>query len=282
MEKLTVYGLPLAPRSALEHLAGKSFCVSYATRSDLGTQLNDAIRLVGDNQILMLDNGAFSLFKRGITSTSDEYLDGFEAWASSILDRCPQALAVVPDVIGGTEEQNAELVRTCALPIERCMPVWHLHESFDYLRYLLDAGFEWLAFGSSGQYWKPGTPEWHARIQAAFDCIAQWERESGELRPHIHMMRAQSFAHLYAFDSSDSTNVAMNHNRQARLGEPLPAFAARVDGKIQASAGAAVEHQIRRGRPVDVARSCASLRHLMLEIWMEAIEARCPYRRLTA
>jgi hypothetical protein len=60
-------------------------------------------------------------------------------------------------------------------------------------------------------------------------------------------MRSQSQAHLYAFDSSDSTNVAVNHNRQLKkAGEDLTAFAARVDGKIQASAGPEAEHQAKR------------------------------------
>ena len=48
------------------------------------------------------------------------------------------------------------------------------------------------------------------------------------------MMRAQSKHHLYAFDSSDSTNVAVNHNRQLKkAGENIAAFAGRVNGKIQ-------------------------------------------------
>jgi hypothetical protein len=41
MEKLSIYGLPLNPHSALDSLAGPraSFCVSYATRVKLGRQL---------------------------------------------------------------------------------------------------------------------------------------------------------------------------------------------------------------------------------------------------
>lgn len=62
MEKTTVYGLPLNPKHLLEQLNGSSFCVSYYTRDKLGSQLDDAIRLVGQDGILLVDNGAFSLW----------------------------------------------------------------------------------------------------------------------------------------------------------------------------------------------------------------------------
>src|SRR5215471_19334259 len=96
LTKTAVYGLPLNPRHLLEELAGSSFCVSYATRQKLGPQLDDAIRLVGEDQILLVDNGAFSMFKQGVSTRDEEYQDAYEAWAIDILDRCPQAIAVIP------------------------------------------------------------------------------------------------------------------------------------------------------------------------------------------
>src|SRR4029077_2522634 len=128
---------------------------------------------------------------------------------------------------------------------ERVMPIWHMHESLDYLIYLCDS-FGYVGFGSSGAFWKIGTPEWHARIEQAFAAINAWE-ELGNVRPRIHMMRAQSMAHLYDFDSSDSTNVAMNHGRYRAEGDGhVGRFAARVDAKIQTSDGPAAEHQLKR------------------------------------
>ena len=109
MNKTTVFGLPLNPTPLLEQLKGASFCVSYGTRGKLGKQLDQAIRLVGDNGILLVDNGAFSAHQSGIDTMSDEsYLEGFADWANDILARCPVAVAVIPDVIGGTWQQNAQ------------------------------------------------------------------------------------------------------------------------------------------------------------------------------
>lgn len=250
MNKLTVYGLPLNPMPALDQLAGASFCVSYGTRDRLGKQIDQAIRLVGKDGILLVDNGAFSAWRSGIDTMNDEsYLEGFAEWANDILARCPQAIAVLPDIIDGTMEQNAQLVceTMTMFDCERTMPIWHMHEPISYLLHLCE-GFDYVGFGSSGAYANPSSPAWRARIAEAFAAIDKWEAESdgAYIRPRIHMMRAQSMAHLFPFDSSDSTNVAVNHGRQRRLGEELPAFAKRIDRKIQASAGPEAEHQIKR------------------------------------
>ena len=105
---------------ALEALKGASFCVSYATRGKLGKQLEQAIGLVGEDGILLVDNGAFTAWEAGVDTMADEsYLEGFAAWANDILERCPQAVAVLPDVIDGTA------MRTGSSPPRRwaCSPM---------------------------------------------------------------------------------------------------------------------------------------------------------------
>jgi hypothetical protein len=248
MNRHAIYGLPLNPAHLLAQLAGASFCVSYGTRDRLGKQLDQAIELVGGDGILLVDNGAFTLHKQGLSARDDSYLEGYEAWAAAILERCPQAVAVIPDIIDGSEEENAQLVRTTLLDRDRAMPIWHMHESLDYLLYLCE-GHEYVGIGSSGEYWQVGSPQWHARIAEAFAAIDAWERDSqgAYIRPRLHMMRAQSQAHLFPFDSSDSTNVAMNHGRYRAEGEGHVArFAERAAARIQAVAGPAAEHQLKR------------------------------------
>jgi hypothetical protein len=87
MEKTTVYGLPINPQTILEQLKGCSFCVSYGTKDKLGGQLDDAIRLVGTDGILLLDNGAFSHWQRarkagGGGEMTEAYVEAFETWAA--------------------------------------------------------------------------------------------------------------------------------------------------------------------------------------------------------
>ena len=252
MNKLTVYGLPLNPTPLLEQLKGASFCVSYATRGKLGKQLEQAIDLVGEDGVLLVDNGAFSAWRSGVnTMTDEDYLEGFADWAADILDRCPQAVAVIPDKIDGTEQENAQLVAETMTMFDdpdRCMPVWHMHESISYFLHLAE-GFGFVGIGSSGEFAQVGTPAWHARMTEVFAALDAWELagEGAYVRPRIHLMRAQSMAHLYPVDSSDSVNVSMNHGRYRGEGEGHVArFAKRVNDKIQASAGPEADHQAKR------------------------------------
>lgn len=273
MIKTAIYGLPLNPAPLLQELAGASFCVSYATRDRLGKQLDDAIRLVGQDGILLVDNGAFSMHKQGVSTRDEAYLEAYERWAQDILDRCPQAIAVIPDVIGGTVQENWDLVCTTNLDLERAMPIWHMHEPIDYLLHMC-ADFGYVGIGSSGEYWQVGTTAWNARIAEAFEAIDRWERESNGayVRPRIHMMRAQSQAHRFAFDSSDSCNVAMNHGRYRGEGAGyVGRFAERVASKIKASSGAEADHQVKR--PLLGHLETAAWRARLVDDWYDQEEA---------
>lgn len=187
------HGTPITPRSCLESLAGKFFCVSYAHPSDVK-------RCHEIGQGVMLDNGAFSIWGKG--GTLD--VDGFYAWAEEWLD-CPTTWGVIPDIIDGNESDNEELVRSCRLSKNKMAPVWHLHESLDYLERLVS---EWpmICFGSSGEYAQVGSERWHRRVSGAFDHI--WRH-----RPKVHMLRGMKCCKMpYPFYSVDSTDVARNHH----------------------------------------------------------------------
>jgi len=194
---LHYHGTPITPLSVLESLAGKCFCVSYAHPANLQ-------RCHEIGQSVMLDNGAFSLWRSG---TPTDWAK-FYAWAGPWLE-CPTTWGVIPDVIDGNEFDNWMLALECPFPRHKMAPVWHLHESIDYLRHLVD-GWPRVCFGSSGQYAEVGTPAWHGRIQEAFDAV--WDR-----RPQIHMLRGMRCCKMsYPFYSVDSTDVARNHHAAKR------------------------------------------------------------------
>src|SRR5262245_22058783 len=107
MQRTTVYGLPINPMPLINELdqVSPAFCVSYYTRAKLGRQLDMAIEAVGQHDgLLLVDNGAFSAFQAGVDYMTPEYIEGYAVWANEILDRCPQAVAVIPDKIMGTYE----------------------------------------------------------------------------------------------------------------------------------------------------------------------------------
>jgi len=307
MKKTTIYGLPLNPMPLLDELRGASFCVSFATRDKLGKQLDQAIELVGEDGILMIDNGAYSIWEKakktgqdpaeaGRYTMTDEYLNEFGRWASDIMARCPQAVVVVPDVIMGTLDQNHELLSVWAgmgledgceqICSERSMPVWHMDEPISYLLYLAES-YGYIAFGSTVGF-APNSKQWHARIREAFAALdAHCTEDNGYVRPRIHMMRAQGQHAGYDFDSSDSTNVAVNHGRQFRKSgmsckrEHIRAFAGRINAQIQASCdNADAYHQVKipLWHMDDVSRELDA--KLKLDMIMWAAEYRSNQRRI--
>lgn len=198
------HGTPITPRTVLQSLAGKHFCVSFAADRDL-----EECHRIG--QSVMLDNGAYSLWKlnpRVYTYT----WDAFYSWARPWLDYQTTWL-VIPDVIGGSEEENDRLLSRYAQRMggyRQAAPVWHLHESLDRLERLVQ-GFERICLGSSGEYAVIGNDVWNNRVNEAFNLIC---KGSGAPSCWIHMLRGMSLAGSpYPFASVDSTDVARNHNR---------------------------------------------------------------------
>lgn len=231
---LAIFGTPITPRHLAEQLVNESFCVSFFNRKKLGAQLDQLIRLCGEQSLFLIDNGAFSFFRKtGGTTATEEYWLAFEAWAYDIMRRCPQAVAIAPDVIEGTEAENAALLNDFLageIPAERTMVVWHLGDSIAYLEYLLECGFHYLAFGSSGRLYRTaGSPQWHARVREALAVVDRiCTPGRGLPRPWLHMLRAQKHASLYPFHSSDSTNLAVNHSRYKHVVSHVRHLANRV------------------------------------------------------
>lgn len=191
------HGTPISPRPVLESLAGLHFCVSYADARDAAT-----CHRIG--QSVMLDNGAFTVWRQGRAVD----WDAWAAWADEWL-AYPTTWAVLPDSIDGGELENDRLLDRYAarLPAGQVAPVWHLHEPIRRLRRLC-RDYRRVCFGSSGAYRDVGSVAWRARVSEAFDAIADGR---GRV-PWIHMLRGMKLAgDVFPFASVDSANVARNH-----------------------------------------------------------------------
>ena len=186
------HGTPLGPKAELEKLRGKHFCVSYARRDNTQWCIKYA-------QSIMWDNGAFSTYTRGKTFNMDKYLN----WLDDKLYGANWA--VIPDVIGGSVEEQKECISKWHYPKHLSAPVWHMNLSFDWLKEIID-NYPRFCFGSSGDYWKVGSDAWSKQSDLAWNII-----EKSNARPWVHMMRGLSMCKgKYPFPSADSTNVARN------------------------------------------------------------------------
>lgn len=193
------HGTPITPRSVLYQLAGRNFCVSFAKPQD-----DKVCHQIG--QSVMLDNGAYSVWRKGITVDWDAWWEWAEPWL-----QFPTTWAVLPDTIDGDEEDNDRLLAEWAWMTAgyQTAPVWHLHESLGRVERLA-ATYGRVCFGSSGAYAIVGSEPWRHRITEAFDAISE---PSGRV-PWVHMLRGMSLSgDVFPFASVDSTDIGRNHNR---------------------------------------------------------------------
>lgn len=190
------HGTPITPMAALYQLAGRCFCVSFARPDDVSR-----VHQIG--QSVMLDNGAFSKWKKGAATD----WAGYYIWANEWL-AYPTTWAVIPDEIDGEAEEQDRLLLEWPFG-ERGAPVWHMNEPIGRLIRLVD---EWprVCIGSTSIYADVMSPAWNRRMDETWDTIS---RRRCQL-PWIHTLRGMNCSGgRWPFSSVDSTDIARNHNR---------------------------------------------------------------------
>jgi hypothetical protein len=219
------HGTPITPRAKLLELVGRNFCVSYAAPRDV-----EVCHEIG--QSVMLDNGAFTFWRRGGGGRAARDWDWrpFYRWAEPWLEH-HTTWAVIPDVIDGDEEDNDRLlVQWFQTRLRGGAPVWHMHESIERLQ-RLSLGYERVCIGSSGEYATVGDERWHRRMREAMDALCG----NGPPPCWLHMLRGLSLAGSdYPFASADSTLLAQNHAGNNTRGGPakdIRRMADEIDGR---------------------------------------------------
>lgn len=215
---------------AAQFIAGRHVMIPFPHPADLPIALEVCASFC-------LDNGAFSVWKKGGTLDSAAYA----RFVESVMFHPSFDWAVIPDIIGGSEADNDRLI--AEWPYGRAgVPVWHLHESLGRLLKLA-CGWPRVAIGSSGQWSTPGSDSWWDRMGEAMDVV---DIGGGRPRCKLHGLRMLSvdiFTRL-PLASADSTNAVRNSNLVRRFGSyPPPSQGARMSliaSRIEAHQSAAV------------------------------------------
>jgi hypothetical protein len=236
---IVLHGLPITPAHLLEQLAGESFCVSFADPR----QTDRAIALQDPRGMLMLDNGAFSHWRSGRGKVD---APAFFAWANGVQARSAAAVAVVPDVIEGSELENwaeASSARELSAYPDRLMFVWHMNDSLEQLARAAQT-FRYIAIGSCAEYdVQRARKAYLARLEQARQVI-----EAAGTKPWVHLMRGTSCAtEAIWVQSTDSTNVARNHCRTKGQPEHVRAFADRIQDGVDDAHARQVSQEIGAG-----------------------------------
>lgn len=190
------HGTPVTPVAALYELQGRHFCVSHAAPQDI-----KRVHMIG--QSVMLDNGAFSAWKRGYQPDWAKFYDWCDEWLNF-----PTTWAVIPDVVDGGSQLQDALVKEWPHG-QKGAPVWHMDEPLDRLLSLTD-NWQKVCVGSTDEYAVVLSDPWKRRMDEIWREISSRHSRL----PWLHMLRGMQLSGKhYPFASVDSTDVAQNHNR---------------------------------------------------------------------
>lgn len=198
------HGTPITPKNVFyQALTGRNVLVSFANQQDLHKSFEVCDKVI-------LDNGSFTTWqqiKKGKIKDIDwsKHWDNYYNWLSKLTNR---EFYFIPDVIDGSEAENDALLKDS--PYKDGVPVWHIAESFERLERLA-SDYDYIAFGSSGEFSQLGTIEWHKRMNEAMKVVCN---KDGFPQVKIHMLRCLNpkIFTKYPFYSGDSTNLAQNHS----------------------------------------------------------------------
>ena len=198
------HGTPITPKEVFyQALKNKNSLVSFANQQDLHKSFEICDKVI-------LDNGAYTTWqnmKKGKIKEINwhKHWDIYYLWLEKLTNR---ELYFIPDVIDGSEEENDSLLKDN--PFNDGVPIWHINESLERLERLA-SNYNYIAFGSAGEYSELGTPKWNYKMDLAMRVICN---KDGIPNVKIHMLRCLNpkIFTKFPFFSGDSTNLAQNHS----------------------------------------------------------------------
>lgn len=208
------HGTPIggSRQDTARFLMGRHALIPFVRKDDVGPVLECC-------QSFVLDNGAFSHWRKGHGRID---FDAYYAWAASLHRHPSFDWCLIPDVIDGTEADNQDWVMRWLRIGSRVkgVPVYHMHESFEYLEWLV-GNFEIVAIGSSGEWKTPGAKNWWTRMDEIMR-VACHADGSPKCKLHgLRMLDPKIFTKL-PLSSADSTNAAVNSGSLSRFGMYTP------------------------------------------------------------
>lgn len=208
------HGTPIggSRQDVARFLVGRHALVPYFRQDD--------ISIVADVcQSFVLDNSAFTIWRKGGKMDYEGYLIWVEHW-----HKHPSfEWALIPDVIDGAEKENDTFLEMWDTKAKG-VPVWHLNESIERLK-VPCYKYEYVALGSSGKWDKPGEQQWWFRMTEVMDAICDEEGRPPCKLHGLRMLNEDVFTKL-PLSSADSANAGRNNCLVQRFGRYVPPTAA--------------------------------------------------------
>ena len=164
---------------------------------------------------VILDNGAFNAWKSdGKNKTWEEWLPYLD-WTKFFSNHPRHEFSIVPDGIECGEKYNKELAvklidHVGEKELHKWGVVWHLDESYNYLRWCID-NFSIVCLGSTSKY-PPGSHRWRKFMRRTWTEVIINEAGYPKVRIHGLRMLRKSIVKEFPFYSCDSSFVATHMN----------------------------------------------------------------------
>lgn len=192
------HGTPISGTGVevMQFLKGRHALVSYYRPDDI-----EIVAAICASFIL--DNGAYSIWKKGGKLDFAGYLNFVEQW-----HRHPGfRWAVIPDAIGGTESDNDRFLDQWPQHLEG-VPVFHLDESLTRLEKLASR-YRRIALGASVQHPTPNTDGWWRRMEEIMNVLCDKDGRPVCKLHGLKMLNPDIFTRL-PLESADSVNATRN------------------------------------------------------------------------
>jgi hypothetical protein len=149
----------------------------------------------------VFDNGAFSFWKKCTPVNWDDFYDWVDTW-----NHHPRfEWFLIPDVIGGSDKENDELIAGCAFPNYMSVPVYHVGEDFSRLENMMDK-FPRVAIGTTKGFELKSLNFWN-EMRKIFDFICVF----GVPQVKVHGLRMldPEIVSAFPFSSCDSAGACI-------------------------------------------------------------------------
>lgn len=205
------HGTPIggSRQDTARFLMGRHALVSFYRPDDLGIVAEAC-------QSFVFDNGAYSIWKDG----GELDVEGYIAWTEEWYRHPSFDWALIPDEIGGTEDDNDALITAWPRHLPG-VPIWHPDESIARFGRLCK---EWprVAIGASTAWPRVGSKGWWRRIGEAMDAVCDEEGRPPAKLHGLKMLNPEVFTRL-PLASADSSTAGRRATMNAeRFGMYLP------------------------------------------------------------
>lgn len=172
--------------------------LSYANRKKVSAEV-----IFDICRSFILDNGAFTYWK----NNEEPKWDDFYCWVENYRFHPRFQWFLVPDIIGGSVEENNKQLVICPMPINITVPVFHVGEPLDRIMMIIEKGYHCIGIGTTPGF-ELKSAAFFNEMRKIFETVCNHEGIP-KIKVHGLRMLDPEIVREFPFSSCDSATSAM-------------------------------------------------------------------------